>query len=122
MPNELDPDLLDRLETALARLPRATREVFLAHRLDRLSYTQIAARTGLSVAKVERHMARAIHRLSSALDGKPLRWWERLLTLRPWRSAPRPGARSARGRGGGSRRPERRVRTGRTGSVRKDEP
>jgi RNA polymerase sigma-70 factor (ECF subfamily) len=53
-------DLLNRLEHVLLALPIRTREIFLAHRLDGYSYAQIAARTGLSVKTVEKHMSRAI--------------------------------------------------------------
>jgi RNA polymerase sigma factor (sigma-70 family) len=74
-----DPELLKKLERAMLKLPRSTREIFLAHRLDAMSYQQIAGRTGLTVREVERHMARAIYRLCKALDDEPLRWWERLL-------------------------------------------
>jgi len=37
-----------------------SREVFLAHRLESLSYPDIAKRIGLNVAEVERHIADAI--------------------------------------------------------------
>jgi len=50
--------LLERMEAALLTLPRFTREVFLAHRLDDLSYRDIAARTGVSVRRVEREIAK----------------------------------------------------------------
>jgi len=53
-------DMLNRLEAVLLRLPARTREIFLAHRLDGWSYAEIAARTGLSVKTVEKHMSRAI--------------------------------------------------------------
>jgi RNA polymerase sigma-70 factor (ECF subfamily) len=53
-------DLLNRLEQVLLALPVRTREIFLANRLDGYSYAQIAARTGLSVKTVEKHMSRAI--------------------------------------------------------------
>jgi RNA polymerase sigma-70 factor (ECF subfamily) len=80
MPEQLDDaELLRRLERAMRMLPRPTREVFLAHRLDDMPYREIAERTGLSVREVERHMARAISMLVRLTDGKPLRWWERLL-------------------------------------------
>ena len=74
-----DPELLKKLEQAMLKLPRTTREVFLAHRLDDMSYKEIAGRTGLSVKQVERHMARAIYRLSKEVCDEPVRWWERLL-------------------------------------------
>lgn len=53
-------DMLLRLEQALQRLKPRTREIFLAHRIDGYSYVEIAARTGLSVKGVEKHMSRAI--------------------------------------------------------------
>jgi RNA polymerase sigma-70 factor (ECF subfamily) len=72
-----DPELLRRLEDAVASMPRVQREIFLAHRLDDLSYAEIAQRTGLSVKQVERQMARAIYKLCKQMDGHPLSWWER---------------------------------------------
>lgn len=53
-------DMLQRLDTALRRLKPRTREIFLAHRVDGYTYIEIAARTGLSVKGVEKHMSRAI--------------------------------------------------------------
>jgi RNA polymerase sigma factor (sigma-70 family) len=53
-------DMLARLEAAMLRLKPRTREIFLAHRIDGYSYAEIAARTGLSVKAVEKHMSRAI--------------------------------------------------------------
>lgn len=60
-------DLLDRLETAMLRLRPLTREIFMAHRLDGYTYREIAARTGLSVKRVEKHMSRAIAQLDDIL-------------------------------------------------------
>ncbi|MFZ2994893.1 sigma factor-like helix-turn-helix DNA-binding protein [Sphingobium sp.] len=51
---------LERLEAALLSMPRLRREIFLAVRLDAMSYADIADRTGLSVRAVEHQMARAI--------------------------------------------------------------
>lgn len=76
-----DPELLKKLERAMLKLPRSTREIFLAHRLDDMSYQEIADRTGLTVRQVERHMARAIYRLSKEVYDGPVRWWERWLGL-----------------------------------------
>jgi len=81
VPPSSDPEFLNRLEQAIASLPRRNREIFLAHRVDGLSYQEIANRTGLSVRRVERHIARALYGLDRALEGRPLRWWERLLGL-----------------------------------------
>ena len=44
----------------MRRLNLRTREIFLAKRLDGMSYSEIASRTGLSVRQVERHMAKAL--------------------------------------------------------------
>src|SRR3546814_10900226 len=44
----IDPELLAQVEAALLTLPRLTREVFLANRIDDLSFAEIAKRTGIS--------------------------------------------------------------------------
>lgn len=62
-------DRLRRLERALMRLKPRTREIFLAHRIDGYSYSEIAARTGLSVKTVEMHMSRAIAYLDQCRVG-----------------------------------------------------
>jgi RNA polymerase sigma-70 factor (ECF subfamily) len=72
-----DPDRLRRLEEAMLNIPKLQREILMAHRLDNMSYGEIAERTGLTVRQVERHMARAIYKLSKQLDGRTLNWWER---------------------------------------------
>jgi RNA polymerase sigma factor (sigma-70 family) len=72
-----DPDLLRRLEEAMLNIPKLQREIFMAHRLDDMSYLEIAERTGLTVRQVERHMARALYKLDKQLHGRELSWWER---------------------------------------------
>lgn len=76
MPDTPDPDLIRRLEGAMRALPRLQREIFMAHRLDGLSYAEIARRTGLRVDHVERHVARAIRRLDRQSRARRLRWWQ----------------------------------------------
>lgn len=68
---------LAQMQAALLALPRLARQVFLAHRIDDLSYAEIAEITGLSVRQVERRMADALYGLHCALQGRPLRrrWW-----------------------------------------------
>ena len=73
----LDPETLARLERAVRALPRTTREIFLAHRLDGYSYAEIADITGLSVEKVRRHMAKALYQLSRYADGDQRTAWQR---------------------------------------------
>ena len=72
-----DPALLRRLEDAVRNIPKLQREIFMAHRLGDMSYWEIARRTGLTVRQVERHMARALYKLSKQMDGRKLSWWER---------------------------------------------
>ncbi len=60
-------DQIERLQSALMRLAPKTREIFLAHRLDGLSYKDIATRTGLGVKGVEWHMTKAIAHLDRLL-------------------------------------------------------
>lgn len=74
-------DQIERLQQALMSLAPQTREIFLAHRLDGMSYPEIAGRTGLSIREIERHMAKAMYKLCTEFDRKPRRWWERLLGL-----------------------------------------
>lgn len=61
-------DSLRRIEAAMLRLKPKTREIFLAHRLDGMSYAQIAQATGLSVKGVEKQMTRAIAQIRRAMD------------------------------------------------------
>ena len=50
---------LRRLEEGLAELPKRTRRILLARRIDGNSFIEIAAREGLSVSAVEKQVARA---------------------------------------------------------------
>jgi RNA polymerase sigma-70 factor (ECF subfamily) len=58
----------DRYREAVAALPERMREVFLLHRVQDLSYKEIAARLGISVRTVEWHIAQAIVRIGRELD------------------------------------------------------
>lgn len=77
MTDQVDPELIRRLEAAVADLPSKQREIFLAHRLGAMSYEEIARCTGISLRLVERHMAKAIYKLAKQMDGHALSWWER---------------------------------------------
>jgi len=70
---------LARLDHAMRRMPRRQREIFLAVRLDNLSYPEIAERTGLNVKEVERHFANSllsIHYARNRPAREPI--WKRL--------------------------------------------
>jgi RNA polymerase sigma factor (sigma-70 family) len=78
MSDNPDPELLRRLQQAVQNLPKLQRDVLLAHRVHEFSYEEIGRRTGLSVGRVERHMAKAIYKIARQMDGHPLTWWQRL--------------------------------------------
>jgi RNA polymerase sigma-70 factor (ECF subfamily) len=77
MSNDLDAELRRRYRDAVDALPRKQREVFLAHRLDNMSYDEIARRGGMTVRQVERQVATAMYKLVKQMEGEPLSWWER---------------------------------------------
>ncbi|WP_339708061.1 sigma-70 family RNA polymerase sigma factor [uncultured Sphingosinicella sp.] len=58
-------DMLRRIDAAILVLPARTREIFMAHRFEELTYPEIAARMGVCVKTVEKHISlalRALHR------------------------------------------------------------
>ena len=63
-------DMLARLQAALEKLKPKTREIFLALRVDGMSYRDIAAAQGLSMKGVEWHMRKAIAQLDRALRAR----------------------------------------------------
>jgi len=59
-------DMLNRLDAAMLKLDPKTREIFMALRLDGVTYAEVAKRTGLSVKGVEWHMSKALAALHRA--------------------------------------------------------
>lgn len=57
-----------RYKDAVAALPPRMREVFVLHRIEGLSYPQIATRLDISIRTVEWHIAEAIVRIGRELD------------------------------------------------------
>lgn len=57
-----------RYRNALDSLPARMREVFVLHRIEELSYKDIASRLGISPRTVEWHIAEAIVRIGKELD------------------------------------------------------
>jgi len=53
---------------ALENLPPRTREAFLLYRIHELSYREIAARMGISVSGVDKHIRRAIEQTYASVD------------------------------------------------------
>lgn len=60
---------LARLSVCLGRLNEKTRAIFLAQRVDGMSYQQIAERHGLSVSAVEKHIAKATMLVTRWMEG-----------------------------------------------------
>jgi RNA polymerase sigma-70 factor (ECF subfamily) len=61
-------DMLNRLESAIMRLRPRTREIFMAHRVEGLSYAEIAERTGIGVKGVEKQMSKALQQIDRMLS------------------------------------------------------
>lgn len=56
--------LLDALDT----LPQRTRAIFVLHKFEGLRYADIAARFGVSVSSVEKHMMKALSQVARRMD------------------------------------------------------
>jgi RNA polymerase sigma factor (sigma-70 family) len=54
---------LDKLRAALEDLPALSNKIFLFRHLADLSHAEIAARLGVSIRTVERHLAKAMSRI-----------------------------------------------------------
>lgn len=61
-------ELLSRVVSGINHLPERTREIFLMHRIDKLEYSEIAQRLGISESAIEKQMAKAM--LTLADDAK----------------------------------------------------
>lgn len=64
-------------EAAVDQLPSLTRLVFLLHRVDDLSYREIAARLTIEVRAVECCIAEALVMIGTFVDGDTPRRWRR---------------------------------------------
>ena len=58
-----------RLSVCLARLNDKTRQIFLSHRVDGLSYQEIAQRHQLCISTVEKHIAKATVQITTWMEG-----------------------------------------------------
>lgn len=65
----LGKERLARLSVCIGRLPARTRDIFLAHRLDGRSYSDIARELDISVTAVEKHVTKATVMLTSWMEG-----------------------------------------------------
>lgn len=62
---------LERLAKALDRLPARCREVVWLHKMEDLTYAEVAARLGISVKTVEKQVSKGIKRLTQYYLGLP---------------------------------------------------
>ncbi|MDB5576378.1 MAG: sigma-70 family polymerase sigma factor [Bradyrhizobium sp.] len=64
----MERERLAHATTILLNLPERTRVIFVLRRLEGMKYLDIAARLGISVSAVEKHMERAVVRLTESLE------------------------------------------------------
>lgn len=65
----LGRERLGRMSVCLGRLPERSRTIFLAHRLDGRSYSDIARELGISVTAIEKHVTKASLLLTCCMEG-----------------------------------------------------
>jgi DNA-directed RNA polymerase specialized sigma24 family protein len=83
-----DPDdMQQRIAVGLEGLPNLMRAVFLLHRLDDLSYDDIAWRCGISVDEVVLRMADGLTALRQSYAGDPTFLARIRRAMLPWRFA-----------------------------------
>lgn len=61
-------DMMRIYRRALSELPERTRQIFLLHRVDELTYREIGERLGVSIPTVQYHVARALAHIDAALE------------------------------------------------------
>lgn len=59
---------LDAVRQDILALPERTRDVFMLHRFEEMSYPEIAERLSISVSAVEKHMMKALRRVLEAAN------------------------------------------------------
>lgn len=65
----LSRERLRRLSECVAQLNDKTRAIFLAHRVDGLSYQEIGRLHGLSISGVEKQVAKATLLITAGMEG-----------------------------------------------------
>ena len=76
-PSDTDAETL-RIDKALRGMRSLDRNIFLVSRIDDMPYDEIARRTGLTVAQVQKRVFKIMLRLRRVQDGERPRWWLRL--------------------------------------------
>lgn len=65
----LSRERMARMNKCLGRLSARTRAIFLAHRVDGLSYQDIGRIHGISISSVEKHVAKALLLVTGLMEG-----------------------------------------------------
>jgi RNA polymerase sigma factor (sigma-70 family) len=65
----LGRERMARMSVGLGRLSEKTRDIFLAHRVDGMTYQEIARQHRLSISSVEKHVAKATLIITSWMEG-----------------------------------------------------
>lgn len=65
----LNKERLDRMRQCLERMPARTLQIFLAHRVDNLSYAEVGREFGLSKTVVAKHVNKATVLLNCWMEG-----------------------------------------------------
>ena len=60
---------MERMSHCLGRLNEKTRDIFIAHRVDGLTYQEIGKRHGMSTSTVEKYVARAALQITTWMEG-----------------------------------------------------
>lgn len=61
-------DVMRVYRRALAELPEKTRQIFLLHRVEEMTYKDIGLQLGISIPTVQYHVARALAHIDAALE------------------------------------------------------
>jgi RNA polymerase sigma factor (sigma-70 family) len=63
----LDREALERIAAGISELPPRTREVFVLHRFEEMTFSRIAHELGISISMVEKHVMKALQLLHGRL-------------------------------------------------------
>ncbi|MBX3628255.1 MAG: sigma-70 family RNA polymerase sigma factor [Rhizobacter sp.] len=65
----LGRERMARMYVCLGRLPARSRAIFVAHRVEGLTYSEVAREMGISVTAVEKHVTKATLLITHCMEG-----------------------------------------------------